>query len=233
MQARATDAQVRHVLVAATDLASARRGTELAERYPGWGAAVGVHPHDCADFDRATSAQLRELAAHPKAAAIGETGLDFHRQRQPRDQQERAFRAQIELALELDLPLVVHSRESLDRIGAVLEGYPDLRGVMHSFTGTAEEAERFVALGMHISISGIVTFRNAAQVRATAASVAAERLLLETDAPFLSPHPRRGRRNEPAHLPYTADAVASARGVSVTSLSEVTTRNARILFGAF
>ena len=218
-------------LVVATDLATSRRAIQLAQHFEGWLVAVGVHPHDCAGFDGATLTALRRLAEHPKVAAIGETGLDFQRQHQPREAQERAFVAQCELAAELGLPVVVHSRESLSAIAAVLGRHLGAGGIMHSFTGTPDEAQRFADLGVYVSISGIVTFANAAAVRATAAAVPQDRLLLETDAPYLAPVPLRGRRNEPAHLAHTAAAVAASRGISVPSLATCTTCNARTVLG--
>ncbi len=164
--------------------------------------------------------------------AIGETGLDHHHEFQPRDIQRRAFAEQCELAVELGLPVVVHSRAALDAVAAVLESVPDIRGVMHSYAGDAAHARAFTDLGLHISLSGIVTFRREHDLRAAAAEIPLERLMLETDAPYLTPEPLRGRRNEPAHLPHTAAVVAAAVGISVPSLAERTTRNARAVFGA-
>ena len=216
----------------ANDLESSRRAIQLAERFDGWLASVGVHPHECGCWDRRTARELRTLAAHPKVRAIGETGLDHYREFHPRDVQERAFAEQCELALELELPVVVHSRQSLDAVAEVLEATPGITGVMHSYAGDARQARVFTDLGLHISLSGIVTFRREHELRDAAAKIPLERLLLETDAPYLSPEPLRGRRNEPAHLPHTAAVVAAAVGLSVPSLAEKTTRNARAVFGA-
>ena len=192
---------------------------------------MGVHPHDCGGFDATTVQALRDLAGAANVRAIGETGLDFYRNHQPQALQEHAFRAHCRLAAELDLPVVVHQRESLDAVEAVLrEELGPAGGVMHSFTGPPETVQRFVDLGLHISFSGIVTFKNADDVRASAAEVPSERLLIETDAPYLAPTPMRGRRNEPAYLPHTAAVVAAMRNVSVSSLCATTTHNARELF---
>jgi TatD DNase family protein len=191
-----------------------------------------VHPHECAEFDDADVKELRRLAAHPNVRAIGETGLDFHRWHVPRDAQEAAFAAQCDLAAELRLPVVVHARDSLDAIALVLEAHPIPAGVMHSFTGGPSAAGRFLDLGLHISLSGIVTFKNAEDVRATAAALPQDRLMLETDAPFLAPAPQRGRRNEPALLVHTAAQVAASRGISVPSVSAFTTRNAQAVFAS-
>ena len=167
-----------------------------------------------------------------RVRAIGETGLDHFREFQPRDVQARAFAEQCALAVEVGLPVVVHSRQSLDAVAEVLEGAPGVTGVMHSFAGDAGQAREFTDLGLHISLSGIVTFRREQGLREAAAEIPLERLLLETDAPYLTPEPLRGRRNEPAHLPHTAAVVAAAVGMSVRSLAERTTRNARAVFGA-
>ena len=220
------------MLVVASDLVESRRVIELTERFEGWFAAIGVHPHECGSWDRGAARELRTLAGHPNVRAIGETGIDHHHEFQPRDIQRRAFAEQCELAVELGLPVVVHSRAALDAVAAVLEGVPGIRGVMHSYAGDAAHARAFTDLGLHISLSGIVTFRRERDLRAAAAEIPLERLMLETDAPYLTPEPLRGRRNEPAHLPHTAAVVAAAVGISVPSLAERTTRNARAVFGA-
>ena len=215
----------------ATDLATSKRAIAIGRNFAGWYATVGVHPHDCGGFDATTVEALRDLAADPNVRAIGETGLDFYRNHQPRALQEHAFRAHCRLATELNLPIVVHQRESLDAVERVLrEALGPAGGVMHSFTGPPEAVPRFVDLGLHISFSGIVTFRKADDVRAAAAAVPSERLLIETDAPYLAPTPMRGRRNEPSYLPHTAAVVAAIRNVSVSSLCATTTQNARELF---
>ena len=215
----------------ATDLSTSGRVIAIARRFAGWQATVGVHPHDCEGFDESTVEALRSLAADDGVKAIGESGLDFYRNHQPRALQERAFRAHCRLATELELPIVIHQRESLDAVEHVLrEELGPAGGVMHSFTGPPEAVPRFVELGLHISFSGIVTFNKADDVRAAAAAVPSERLLIETDAPYLAPTPMRGRRNEPAYLPHTAAVVAAMRNVSVSSLCATTTHNARELF---
>ncbi len=215
----------------ATDLATSARAIALSKDVAGWYATVGVHPHDCGGFDATTVQALRDLAEDASVRAIGETGLDFYREHQPSALQEQAFRAHCRLAGELDLPIVIHQRESLDAVERVLrEALGPAGGVMHSFTGPPESVQRFVDLGLHISFSGIVTFKRADDVRAAAAEVPADRLLIETDAPYLAPTPMRGRRNEPAYLPHTAAVVAAVRNVSVSSLCATTTHNARELF---
>ncbi|MCY3959617.1 MAG: TatD family hydrolase [Chloroflexi bacterium] len=228
---RARDAGVSEALAVATDLGTSERAIAICRNFAGWYPTVGVHPHDCGGFHAATVQALRDLAGDANVRAIGETGLDFYREHQPRALQERAFRAHCRLAAELELPLVVHQRDSLDEVERVLaQELGPAGGVMHSFTGPPESVGRFVDLGLHLSISGIVTFRRADQMRETAAAVPAERLLIETDAPYLAPTPLRGRRNEPAYLAHTAAVVAAVRNVSVSSLHAFTTRNARKLF---
>lgn len=218
-------------LVVATGLETSNRAIALGRKFNGWYATVGVHPHDCEGFDGTTVEALRGLASDGRVKAIGESGLDFYRDHQPRALQEHAFRAQCQLAADLELPIVIHQRECLNAVERVLrEELGPAGGVMHSFTGPPEAVPRFVDLGLHISFSGIVTFRNADDVRAAAAAVPSERLLIETDAPYLAPTPMRGRRNEPAYLPHTAAVVAAIRGVSVSSLCATTTHNARELF---
>ncbi len=215
----------------ATDLATSARAIAFSKDVAGWYATVGVHPHDCGGFDATTVQALRDLAENASVRAIGETGLDFYREHQPPALQEQAFRAHCRLAGELDLPIVIHQRESLDAVERVLrEELGSAGGVMHSFTGPPESVGRFVDLGLHISISGIVTFKRADELRETAAAVPVDRLLIETDAPYLAPTPMRGRRNEPAYLPHTAAVVAAVRNVSVSSLCATTTQNARELF---
>lgn len=229
---RSVEAGVCEVLVVGSNLSSSRRAVELAAQFEGWGAAVGVHPHECDGWDRQVERELRALANDPNVRAIGEVGLDYHREVHPKDYQQRAFADQCDLAMELDLPAVVHSRDALDAVADVLQGVSGIRGVMHSYTGDTTHAKMFVDLGMYISFSGIVTFRREEPLRVTAAAVPLERLLVETDAPYLSPEPLRGRRNEPAHLVHTVAVLASARGMSVPSLMGTTTRNARAVFGA-
>ncbi len=233
---RARAAGVHGGMMIGADLATSARAVELSRAAPGWFAAVGVHPHDCGAFAQAAGAaqaldELRALARDPQVRAIGETGLDFHHAHQPAAVQERAFRAHCRLAADLQLPLVVHQRNSLADVERVLaQELGAAGGVMHSFTGSADDARRFAALGLHVSISGIVTFARADDVRAMAAAVPAARLLVETDAPYLAPAPRRGRRNEPAYLPHTLAVLAALRGVSISSLQALTVHNAQSLF---
>jgi len=203
----------------------------VAEAHPNVYATVGVHPHDASTLDDAVVDALRRLAAHPRVVGIGETGLDYHYDHSPRDQQRDAFRRSATLAQEVQLPLVVHLRAADADAAAILATTPLSRGgVIHCFSGDTASARTFLDLGFHLSFSGIVSFANAADVRAAAAIVPAERLLVETDAPFLAPAPFRGRRNEPALVARTAAVLAEVRGVSVEEIADRTNENTRRLF---
>lgn len=221
-----------HVIVIGTSVASSRAAIEIAERYPGWVATVGLHPQDAGQWTETTNHELRAIAAHPCVVAIGETGLDFHYRNHSPEVQMQAFVAQCELASELELPVVIHSRESLSEVRDVLERHMHAGGVMHSFTGPPNLMYGFLDLGMFVSFSGIVTFRNADDVRASAAVVPLDRILAETDSPYLSPVPVRGRRNEPAHVVHTVTELAHTRAMPVPSLVSAIAANARTCFGA-
>ena len=196
-------------------------------------ATVGVHPHYASSADDAAFATLERLAAAPRVVAIGETGLDFHYDHSPRDAQLTAFARSVQLARALGRPLVVHVREAHAEAAALLaaEGAAAVGGVIHCFTGDAADARRYLDLGFHISVAGIVTFRNADALRAAVRQVPLDRLMVETDAPFLAPVPHRGKRNEPAHVRLVAEAVAAVRGEPLAAVAAATTANARRLFG--
>ncbi len=227
---RAREAGLVAILNVGTDLASSRAAVALADRYDFIYAAVGVHPHDAKTVTPAVLEDLRELARHPKVVAIGEIGLDYYRDLSPRPVQRRVFAQQLALAAELGLPVVVHSREAHDDVLAALQDWQGVGGVLHSYSGGPERLEEVMALGFSIGLSGPVTFRKAHRLRAVAAAVPLDRLLVETDCPYLTPVPYRGRRNEPAYVRYVAEAVARARGVSVEDVARATTENARRLF---
>lgn len=195
-------------------------------------ASVGVHPHDARLADDAVFARLEALAADPGVVAIGETGLDYYYDHSPRPSQREAFVRSIALARARRLPLVVHVRDAHDEAADILraERATDFGGVIHCFTGNRDDAHRYVALGFHVSVAGIVTFKNAEALREAVRSVPRERLLVETDAPFLAPVPHRGRRNEPAWVRVVAEAVAAVRGEPFVELAAATTANARRLF---
>ncbi len=211
-----------------------RRAVELAGRYECVYAAVGIHPHDALTATPEVLEKIRALALAPKVVAIGEVGLDYYRDLSPRDEQQRVFRFFLTLAKELKLPLIIHSREShADTIALLTEAFPagGARGVMHCFSGGEAFLKESLALGFYISFSGALTFKNADKLRSVARQVPTERLLIETDAPFLSPQAYRGQRNEPAYLLHTAEELARLHGLTSADIARVTTHNARELFG--
>jgi TatD DNase family protein len=205
----------------------------LAERHPDLWAAVGIHPHDAARLPDGALAEIERLARkHPRVVAVGETGLDYHYDHSPRAEQQAALRAFIAVARRARKPLSLHIRDAHADALAICaeEGAAEVGGVVHCFTGTPDEADRWVALGFHISFSGAVTFKSAAQIRQAAARVPADRVLIETDCPYLAPVPLRGKRNEPAYVVHTARVVAAERGLDLAALGTLTTDNARRLF---
>jgi len=228
--ARARKAGLVAILNVGTDLASSRAAVKLAEKYDFLYAAVGVHPHDARTLTPTVLDELRRLARHPKVVAIGEIGLDYYRDLSPRPMQQWAFADQLALAAELGLPVVVHSREAHDDVLATLQGWDGV-GVLHSYSAGPERLEEVLELGFYIGISGPVTFPKANRLRAVAATVPLERLLVETDCPYLTPVPHRGRRNEPAYVQYVVEAVARARETSPKAVARATADNARRLFG--
>ena len=228
---RAVAAGVTRMLTVGTDGASCRTALAAAEAFPQVWAAVGRHPNHAKGFDAADLAELRALAAHPRCAAVGETGLDFYRDYAPREDQERAFAAQIELARELGKPLVIHSRaaelQTLAQLAAEARG---VSVVMHCFS-MPERLEECLERGYAISFAGNVTYRSAGDLAQAARGVPDERLLVETDAPYLTPQPVRKHRNEPAFVVHTAAFIAELRGVSVAELGATVERNAARLLG--
>ena len=205
----------------------------VAAREPDVWASVGIHPHEADVHPDVETAALVERACHPKVVGIGESGLDFYYDRSNRDRQRQSFRAHIAAARESGLPLIVHTRDAEADTHAILSeemGKGSYTGVIHCFTASADFAAKALDLGLYISMSGIVTFKNARDLAATAKSVPEDRLLIETDAPFLAPVPHRGRPCEPAFVADTARFLAALRGVSVERLAEVTTANFHALF---
>lgn len=228
---RARAAGVTEFLVIGYDLESSRKAVELADPEAGFYAAVGIHPHDAEAWSAAAEQELRDLALRPGVVAIGEIGLDFYRNLSPREAQYAAFQAQLELAAELELPYVVHTRESVSPSLDVLEPFArrGVRGIMHCWSGTPEEARRARELGLLLGIGGVLTYKNPGGLPEAVAEAALEELVLETDCPYLTPMPHRGKRNEPAYLPLVASRIAEIRGISVDEVCDVTTRTARSL----
>jgi TatD DNase family protein len=203
----------------------------IADQFPEVSLAVGVHPLNTAEFWQEDSAeQISTLAqSDPRVVAIGETGLDFYKAENQREQ-ITAFQHQLRIAEELNLPVIIHCRDSAQTTYEVLKDFPRVRGVMHCWAGNPVETEWFLGLGMYISFSGIITFKNAKQVHESCKIVPSDRLLIETDCPFLAPHPQRGKRNEPALVQYVAQRLAELRNTEVWEIAEQTTNNAFTLF---
>ncbi len=231
---RAREAGLVAMINPATDLADSRQIVALAAQIPLLYAAIGVHPNETGSFEPAVLDELRQLATQPKVVAIGEIGLDYYWDEAPRPVQRRAFEAQLALARELDLPVIIHQREAGADVMAILRDWaaagPQPGLVLHSFSGDLAMAEEAVALGFYIGISGPVTFKNARDLPGIVQAVPAGRLLVETDAPFLSPHPFRGKRNEPARVKLVAERVAALRGQPVEEMSRQLTENTIQLF---
>src|SRR6266508_2835055 len=212
------------------DPGSSRRSIELADSFPGVFATAGMHPHDASAFDTEAAAELEELLANPLVVAVGECGLDFFRMRSPRPDQERALREQVRLARAYDLPLVIHVREAWPAILRVLDEVSAERVVLHCFSGDAEIAATCTERGWFLSFAGNVTYPKNAHLREAAAAVTLDRVLVETDSPFLAPQRLRGRDNSPSNVVDVIEAVARARDESVEIVGEATTENARIAF---
>lgn len=233
--ARAKAAGVEACLTIGTGIADALAAHDIVRRHSGFvRAAAGLDPfssHAAGDgFDAAFDA-LAALHREGEFVAVGEIGLDYHYDLDPRPVQAERLERQLQLARALDRPVVLHVREAHEDLAAILAGHPGLRGVVHSFTGGVPEAERYLGLGWHLGFGGVLTFKNAEGLRAAARVVPGDRLLLETDAPYLAPVPHRGRRCEPAHVASTLEALARLRGEDPAELEAATTRNARLLFG--
>ena len=214
-----------------TDIEFSAKAQRLAERTDYIWAAVGVHPHDASDAPDDYIERLTEIAARPKVTAIGEIGLDYHYDFSPRDVQRRVFERQLELAQRLGLPVIIHMREATQDTLAMLREHKGIKGVMHCFSGSAETAEVCVGMGLYVSFTGSVTFKNARKVVEAAAAVPPERLMAETDCPYLSPEPVRGRRNDPSNVRYVLGKLAEIKGVPADEMAEINIRNARELFG--
>jgi len=247
--ARAQEAGLTRILIPGITLASSRAAVKLANSHPMLFAAVGVHPNDALTWDEAARGNLRNLAQSPRVNAIGEIGLDYYRDHAPHDLQRRILKEQLSLAAELGLPVVLHLREEDDADSGLaaadllemLEAWvADLKsrndplaerpGVLHSFGGTLETAQQAIRLGFYIGVTGPVTFKNAAKRQQVVAALPLERLLTETDAPFLAPHPHRGKRNEPAYVHLVAEKIAELHTLAAARAAEITSANAARLF---
>jgi TatD DNase family protein len=230
--ARALSAGVERVVTIGVDAASSEWAVATAVSRPEVWATVGLHPHDAKDGTPQVLGRIEELASEDRVVGVGETGLDFYYDNSPRDEQRRAFREQIAIAKRAGKALVIHCRDAWEDTFAILEGAgPPGRLVFHCFSGGPDHVERALGLGAVLSFSGTVTFRNAGRVREAAAATPLERIVVETDAPFLTPHPHRGRRNEPAYVRLVAEEIARVKGVAFEEVASVTTATARALLG--
>ena len=231
---RARQAGVEKIIAVggAGDMSSNTEAVALADMFPNIYATVGMHPHDAKDVGEGELRELRHLTSHPKVVAVGETGLDYYYNHSPHDVQRRVFTRFIRLARDTGLPLVVHERDAAHEAVELLrlEGGQDLRGVIHCFTGDYAAACAYLDLGFYLSFTGIITFKNAGPLREVVRKVALERILVETDSPFLTPVPHRGKRNEPAYVRFVAETIAEIKRVPLEEVAQRTTRNVQDLF---
>jgi TatD DNase family protein len=230
---RARETGVEHMVVVGFDRPTINRALELVEKYDFLYASVGWHPVDAIDMEEDDLQWIEELASHPKVVAIGEMGLDYHWDKSPKEVQQEVFRKQIQLAKRVRLPIIIHNREATQDIVDILgeEGAQEIGGIMHCFSGSVEIAQQCIDMNFYISLGGPVTFKNAKKPKEVAKEIPLEKLLVETDCPFLAPHPYRGKRNEPAYVRLVAQQIADIKEISVEEVEEITTENAKKLFG--
>ena len=230
---RAREAGVEYIVTIGTTIESSRDAVLLADKYDFIYAAIGIHPHEVKDILHPAYDILRHFAQHKKVVAYGEIGLDYHYEHSPRSDQKRKFRDMLREARELDLPVIIHDREAHEDTLQILseEWSPDLGGVLHCFSGDAAMAKRVIEMGFSISVAGPITFPKAESLREVIKQVPIEHLLIETDSPYLAPQPVRGKRNEPAFVRHTAEAIATLKGLSVDDVARITSFNAMQLFG--
>lgn len=232
MLKRAEDAGVAAILVVGTDIESSRESVELAEKHPQLYAAVGIHPHDAGRVTDNCYDVIRTLAvSSQKVVAIGEIGLDFYRDKSPRDLQEIVFRRFLQIAAELGKPVIIHDRDAHDRVMTILREEKVRKGVLHCFSGDAAMASEASALGFHISIPGTITYHGNQNLRDVVQAVSIDRMLVETDCPYLTPVPHRGKRNEPAYVRLAAEKIAEIKGLTLEDVARITTKNSSDLFG--
>ncbi len=219
-----------YVMNAGCSLQSSKDIIKMAEAYPWLYASVGSHPDSADEVNEEVIDAYRELCRHEKVKAIGEIGLDYYYEDIPREIQKKAFRMQMELARELDLPVIVHEREAHDDGMRIVKEFPTVKGVFHCYSGSAEMARQLVNMGWYIGFTGVLTFKNARKAVETAAAIPLERIVIETDCPFMAPEPYRGKRNDPGYLPKMAGKLAEIRGISYEEAAHATTQNAKRLY---
>jgi TatD DNase family protein len=230
---RAAANGVSHILTVGCDLESSRASIAIAEKYPNIYAAVGVHPHDAAEINKQTLAEMKGLLVHPRVVALGEIGLDFFRDHCPYVIQRQAFRDQIRLAREVGKPIIVHDRDAHEETIAILteEHAEEVGGVLHCFSGDMRMAQQCLDLGFYLSFPGTISYPKNDELREVVRQVAIDRMLVETDCPYLSPQKFRGKRNEPAYVRYTAEKVAEIKALNIDDVARITSRNCYDLFG--
>lgn len=229
--ARAKAKGVRGIINVGFDLSSSCRAVELAHSYPDLWAVVGVHPHDADQLNADVVDQLITLAADDRVVAIGETGLDYYYDNSPRPSQQQAFRRHLELGRALSLPVVIHSRDAAQDTYDIVREYPDVPCVLHCYSGSAEMAEKYLAMGYYLSFGGAITFKNAHRLREVVKAVGLDRVMIETDCPYLAPVPYRGKRNEPAHVEKVVEMLAEIHQVSKEQVISTTCSNTEAFFG--
>ncbi len=228
--ARAKTAGLEGIINIGSDLPSSYSAVALAEEYDWLHAVVGIHPHEAESVTAEIMVELEQLAKDKIVVGIGETGLDYYYDNSPRDQQQKVFRAHLDLASRLDLPVVIHSRDATQDTLNILKEHPDNRCLLHCYSGSLETAKIYLDLGYYISFAGPITFKNAHKLRTVAANIPLDRLMIETDCPYLAPEPHRGKTNEPAWVLHVAEKIAELHGVSVEEVKAITMENTRTFF---
>ncbi|MCY7467518.1 TatD family hydrolase [Bacillus safensis] len=229
---RAKSEKVEKIVVVGFDRPTITRAMELIEEYDFIYAAIGWHPVDAIDMTDEDLAWIKDLSQHEKVVAIGEMGLDYYWDKSPKDVQKEVFRRQIALAKEVNLPIVIHNRDATEDVVTILkeEGAAEVGGIMHCFTGSLETAKACMEMNFYISFGGPVTFKNAKKPKEVVKEIPRDKLLIETDCPYLTPVPFRGKRNEPSYVKYIAEQIAELREISFEELAELTTKNAKKVF---
>ncbi len=230
---RAVKEGIKYIVNIGADLKSSKRSVEMARLYPNIFATVGIHPHDADQLDERVLRELEILSQDKNVKAIGEIGLDYHYDNSPRDIQRAAFRYQLLLAKELGLPVVIHSREADEDTLKILQELQvqELGGIMHCFGSGLEMASECLKLNLYLAFGGVITFGSAVETRRVVREVPLDRILIETDCPYLTPHPYRGKRNEPVYIKYVADRIAEIKGLSLKEVADITTGNAKRVYG--
>ncbi|MGY4793458.1 TatD family hydrolase [Lysinibacillus fusiformis] len=230
---RALEAKVERMVVIGFDRKTIERTMQLIEQYDFVYGVIGWHPVDAIDCTQQDLEWIEELASHPKIVGIGEIGLDYYWDKSPKDVQQALFRKQIQLAQKINLPIIIHNRDATGDVVQILreENAASVGGVMHCFSGSVETARECIAMNFMISLGGPVTFKNARLPKEVATEIPLEHLMIETDAPYLAPHPHRGKRNEPAFVPLVAEEIARLKGLTIEEIAQATTANAKIFFG--